>query len=113
MKGLGKFEGVTHAEVKNPIGSAIKIANNQKGSVAKQGKKIGAKFVYQQNFWSNPDETSDIQNLNPTASLPQSPKNLLGVLDNFDVPFSEKPLMEQSVLKGSQNNTNILFLNNN
>lgn len=91
----------------------IKIANGQNGNIAKQGKKIGAKFVYQQNFWSNPDKTSDIENLNPAASLPQLPKNVLGVIDNFDVPFSEKPLMEQSVLKGSENNTNIIFLNNN
>ena len=113
VEGLGEFQNITHVEVKNPVGSAIKIANGQKGSIAKQGKKIGAKIVYQQNYWSNTTKTSELENLNPTASLPQSPNNILGVVDNFDVPCSEKAFMEASVLKGSQNNTNILFLNNN
>jgi hypothetical protein len=112
-EGLGNFQSVTHVEIKNPVGSAIKIANGQKGSIAKQGKKIGAKIVYQQNFWSNTAKTSKIKNINPTASLPQSTNNILGVVDNFDVPSSEKAFMEASVLKGSQNNPNITFLNNN
>jgi hypothetical protein len=113
VEGLGEFENITHVEVKNPVGSAIKIANGQKGNIAKQGKKIGAKIVYQQNYWSNSTKTSELENLNPTASLPQSPNNILGAVDNFDVPSSEKAFMEGSVLKGSQNNTNIIFLNNN
>lgn len=113
VEGLGNFQNVTHVEIKNPVGSAIKIANGQKGSIAKQGKKIGAKLVYQQNFWSNTTKTSEIENLNPTASLPQSPNNVLGVVDNFDVPSSEKAFMEASILKGSQNKTNIKFFNNN
>ena len=40
VEGLGKFQNVTHVEVKNPVGSAIKIANGQKGSIAKQGKYV-------------------------------------------------------------------------
>lgn len=113
MEGLGEFENITHVEVKNPVGSAIKIANGQKGSISKQGKKIGAKIVYQQNYWSNTTKTSELENINPTASLPQSPNNVLGAVDNFDVPSSEKAFMEGSVLNGSKNNTNIIFLNNN
>lgn len=108
MEGLGEFQNITHVEVKNPVGSAIKIGNGQNGSIAKQGKKIGAKIVYQQNYWSNTTKTSELENLNPTASLPQSPNNILGAVDNFDVPSSEKAFMEASVLKGSQNNTNIV-----
>jgi len=46
VEGLGKCQNVTHVKVKNPVGSAIKIANGQKGSIPKQGKKIGAKIVY-------------------------------------------------------------------
>ncbi len=113
VEGLGKFENITHVEVKNPVGSAIKIANGQKGSISKQGKKIGAKIVYQQNYWSNRTETNELETLNPTASLPQSPNNVLAAVDNFDVPSSEKAFMQGSVLKGSQNSTNIIFLNNN
>ena len=40
MKGLGEFENITHVEVKNPVGSAIKIANGQKESIARQGNKL-------------------------------------------------------------------------
>jgi hypothetical protein len=29
VEGLGEFENITHVEVKNPVGSAIKIANGQ------------------------------------------------------------------------------------
>ena len=113
VEGLGEFKNITHVEVKNPVGSAIKIANGQRGSISKQGKKIGAKIVYQQNYWSNTTKTSELENINPTASLPQSPNNVLGAVDNFDVPSSEKAFMEGSVLNGSKNNTNIIFLNNN
>ena len=113
VEGLEEFENITHVEVKNAVGSAIKIANGQKGSIARQGRQIGAKLVYQQNYWSNTTKTSELKNLNPTASLPESPNNILGAVDNFDVPSSEKAFMEASVLKGSQNNMNIIFLNNN
>ena len=94
VEGLGGFENITHVEVKNPVESAIKIANGQKGSIYKQGKKIGAKIVYQQNYWSNSTKTSELENLNPTASLPQSPNNILGAVDNFDVPSIEKAFFE-------------------
>ena len=113
VEGLEEFENITHVEVKNPVGSAIKIANGQKGSIARQRRQIGAKLVYRQNYWSNISKTSELENINPAASLQESPNNILGVVDNFDVPSSEKAFMEASVLKGSQNNTNIIFLNNN
>lgn len=32
VEGLGNFQNVTHVEIKNPVGSAIKIANGQKVS---------------------------------------------------------------------------------
>ena len=88
VEGLGEFENITHVEVKNSVGSGIKIADGQRGGIAKQGKKIGVKIVFQQNYWSNTTKTSELENLNPTASLPQSPNNILGAVDNFDVPSS-------------------------
>ena len=98
--------------MKNPVGSAIKIAQGQNGNINQQGKKIGAKLVYQQNFWSDTNKTSALENLNPAASLPKSPENILGAVDNFDVPVHEKPSMEESIMKKIENNTNIVFLNN-
>ena len=44
--------------------SAIEIAN-----FISRIKKIGSKVVYQQNYWSNRAKASEIENLNPTASL--------------------------------------------
>lgn len=51
MEGRGNFQNITHVQVKNTVGSAIKIANGQKRSINQKGKKIGAKLVYQQNYW--------------------------------------------------------------
>jgi hypothetical protein len=115
VEGIGNFKNVTHVEIKNPVGSAIKIANGQAGSIAKQGKKIGAKIVYQKNLWSNATRRSEIENMNSslTATFPKSTSNVLAVVDNFDVPSSEKSFMEANILKGSQNDTNIKFINNN
>ena len=100
-------------EQKNPVGSAIKKANNQNPSISKQGKKIGAKLVYQKNFWSNKTETSQLENLNPNAPMPESRDNILGLVDSFDVPVSEKPLMEGVIIHGSKNDPTLISLNNN
>lgn len=97
VEGLGNFEDITHVEVKNPVGSAIKIANNESGNINKQGKKIGDKLEYQRNYWSNPDKTNTIKNLNPDAWLPESADKVLGVIDNFYVPPNEKAFMEASI----------------
>ncbi len=37
---------------------------------------------------------------------------MLGVVDNFDVASTEKSYIEACILKGSENKTNIIFLNN-
>jgi hypothetical protein len=52
VEGLGNFQNITHVEVKNPVGSG------QKANISQQGKKIGAKLVYQQNYWSNTTKTT-------------------------------------------------------
>ena len=75
--------------------------------------KIGAKIIYQQNYWSNTIKTIELEGLRSTALLPQSPNNLLGTVDNFNIRSSKKAFIEASVLEESQNNTNIIFLNNN
>ena len=108
------FNNITHVEVKNPVGSAIKIANGQKGSISKQGKKIGEKIAYQQRLWSNSTEISQVPNMtvDPNASFPDTPSNVLGLVDNFDVPVHEKVAMEGSILKGYNKTENIIFLNN-
>lgn len=44
VEGIGEFNNITHVEVKNPVGSAIKIAIGQKGSIAKQVKNLEQKL---------------------------------------------------------------------
>jgi hypothetical protein len=46
MEGLEKFQNITHVELKNPVGSAIKIANGESGSISRQGQKIGKKIIF-------------------------------------------------------------------
>ena len=50
--------------------------------------------------------------IKPHANLPDTPSNVLGLVDNFDVPVHEKASMEGSVLKGYNETENIIFLNN-
>ena len=100
-------------EQKPPVGSAIKKNNNQSPSISKQGKKIGVKLLYQKNFWSDKTKTSQLENLNSNAPLPQSADNIFGLVDNFDLPVVEKLLMEKSISHTSKNDTNLIFINNN
>lgn len=114
VDGLGEFEHITHVEVKNPVGSEIAKGSHQKGSIPRQGRNIGRKFVYQQDIWSNRAQAESlIENLDPAAPFAKSPNNVLGLMDLFDVPSSEKAPMEGSVFKSSQNSPNVVFLNNN
>ena len=111
VDGIGEYRDITHVEVKNPVGSAIKRALGQKPSIVKQGRRIGQKISHQKEFWSNSLKTSAIRGVNPNAFFPESPDNVLGLVDNYDVPLSEKNSMKDSVLGGSQSSRNIIFLN--
>lgn len=44
VKGRGNFQNITHVKVKNPVGSAIKIANGQRGNINQRGKKLVLKL---------------------------------------------------------------------
>lgn len=112
VEGLGEFENITHVEVKNPVGSAIKIANGQKGNIAKQGNKIGDKLSKQQAKWSNTTFRASLSNLNPNAVFPQSPANTLGLVDEFDVPISEKMIVQTAVENNCTNTSSVIFINN-
>lgn len=113
IRGLGTYKSNTYIEIKNPVSTAIKIANDQDPSISRQGKKIGAKLIYQKNFWSDESKTSKLVNLDANAPLPKSPDNVLGLVDSYDVPLLEKPIMEETILNGSKNDPNLVFINNN
>jgi hypothetical protein len=113
-KGKGDFKGITHIEVKNPVGSAIlKASKAPKIGVIYKGKRIGEKILFQKNYWSSDVPLTTIEGINPNAFFPESPNQILALVDLFDVPIFEKAQMQGSILKGAKYDSNIVFLNNN
>ncbi len=113
VTGKGKYSHVTHVEVKNPVGSNIeKVANEGVSDIVKQGNKIGRKVSDQQKKWSDPTFRETLSNINPNAVFPQSPAYLLGLVDEFDVPISEKRIVQDAIENTCTNSSNVVFLNN-
>lgn len=114
VEGLGDYQHITHLENKNPVGSKISISNNGPASIVVQGENIGRKLSKQKNFWSNPVKRNTIPDLKQSANFPQSPDNVVGLVDCFDVPVIEKRSIQSSVINGHQshNSRNLIFLNN-
>ena len=112
VEGIGEYSHVTHLEVKNPVGSSIEKASTGSSDIVKQGERIGLKISKQQVKWSNPNFVRNIPHVNQSEAFPQSPANMLGLVDTFDVPVSEKSIVENSVLNNSTNSSSVLFLNN-
>jgi len=104
---------VTHVEVKNPVGSDIeKASRNGYSDLVKQGNKIGDKLSKQQSKWSNATFRATLSNIDPNAAFPQSPANTLGLVDEFDVPISEKKIVQNAVENNCTNTSNVIFINN-
>lgn len=61
VEGIGKYNHVTHLEVKNPVGSSIEKASRGSSDIVKQGEKIGLKISKQQGKWSNPNFVKNIK----------------------------------------------------
>ena len=112
--GQGAYSHVTHVEVKNPVGSDIeKASRNGYSDIVKQGNKIGNKLSKQQSKWSTNDTfRASLSNIDPNAPFPQSPANTLGLVDEFDVPISEKMIVQNAVENNCTNTSNVIFINN-
>ena len=111
--GQGQCSHVSHVEVKNPVGSDIEKAYcNGYSDIVKQGNKIGDKLSKQQSKWSNATFRASLSNLDPNASFPQSPANTLGLVDEFDVPISEKMIVQNAVENNCTNTSSVIFINN-
>jgi len=107
--GQGEHSHVTHVEVKNPVGSDIeKASRNGYSNIVKQGNKISK----QQLKWSNATFRASLSNLDSNAAFPQSPANTLGLVDEFDVPISEKMIVQNAVENNCTNTSNVIFINN-
>ena len=102
-------DGTTHLEIKGPVGQQIKLANDQRPSIAKQAKKIAKKITYQTNLWTNDNSTAAGQ-ITPVPN--QDPKKILVVTDLFDVPNPEKAVMQQAITSHLTGQENTIFINN-
>ena len=109
--GLGEYSHITHIEVKGPVGSEIEKFFKGKSDLIKQGEKIGDKISKQQIKWSNSTFVENLNHVNRSETFPQSPANVLGVVDSFDVPESEKSIVQESILNNSTNTSSVLFFN--
>jgi hypothetical protein len=111
--GQGEYSHVIHVEIKNPVGSDIeKASRNGYTDIVKQGNNIGDKISKQQLKWSNTTFIGSLRNLDPNVLFPQSPANILGLVDEFDVPISEKMIMQNAVENNCTNTSNVIFINN-
>jgi hypothetical protein len=81
-------------------------------NLVQQGEIIRSKILKQQVNWSNPDFLKNLPHWNQSESFPQSPANMLGLVNTFVVPMSEKSILENSVINNSKNSSSVIFLNN-
>jgi len=100
-------------KLKNPVDSDIEKAYcNGYSDIVKQGNKIEDKLSKQQSKWSNATFRASLSNLDPNGTFPQSPANTLGLVDEFDVPISEKMIVQNAIENNCTNTSNVIFLNN-
>ena len=101
-----------HLEIKSPVDSMIKLAENQNPSIQKQARSIGRKIHYQLNEWIQTDKN---------FTKPASVDKVLTVVDLFDVSVREKHQMQTGIQATVQNAavtsetptvTKIMFINN-
>lgn len=104
--------GETHLEVKGPVDSTIKLAENQRPSIRKQARSIGRKIHYQLNKWIQTDQK---------VTKPASADKVLIVVDLFNVSVGEKHQMQTGIQAEAQKAAvtretptvmNLIFINN-
>lgn len=108
VEGLGEFAHITHVKIKGAVSSSIR----PKPTLIKQAKKFVNRIEYQKNFWSNKAKVNEIiPHIRPDAYLPESPNNVLGLYDLWDVGTSEKSTVSNTITAFSGNDSNIVILN--
>lgn len=108
VEGLREFAHITHVEIKGAVSSSIK----PKPTLIKQAKKFVTRMEYQKNFWSNKAKVNEkIPHIRPDAYLPESPNNVLGLYDLWDVGTPEKSTVSSAITGFSGDDSNIVILN--
>lgn len=108
VEGLGEFAHITNVEIKGPVTSSIQ----PKPNLTKQAKKFVKRMEYQKDFWSNKTKINEkIPHIRPDAYLPESPNNVLGLYDLWDVRTPEKSIVSSAIMGFSGDDSNIVILN--
>ena len=108
VEGLGEFAHITHVEVKGAVSSSIRPTP----SLIKQARKFVNRIQYQKNFWSNKTRVNEkITDIRSDAYLPESPNNVLGLYDLWDVGTPEKSIVSNAITAFSRNDRNTVILN--
>lgn len=107
VEGKGIYVGITHVETKNPVGKTIRVNENMSPEMREAGRGMGKKGRWQKKYWSNPEKYSTLPNVNLEANFPESPQNVLIVLDLHDVPSSDFDLFDEGFNSGRQNDPNV------
>jgi hypothetical protein len=97
--GIGKFQPITHVDIKNPVGTTILRNTSQSKTVYKQGVAIGGHSVYQRHLWSNPASRKKVKDYDVSSiksAFPKTPENMLIAVDLDDMPKFE----QGDVIKG-------------
>lgn len=111
VEGQNEYADITHVETKNPVGKTIRVNENMSPDMRAAGRTLGKKSRWQKNFWSNPEKYSTLPNVNLESNFPESPQNILTVVDLYDVPSSDYSNFNEGFKSGTQSDPNIFRIN--
>lgn len=80
--------GETHLDIKAPVDSIVKLAENERSSIRKQARRISRKINFQAGHWCQPNENVTVSN--------SSEKIIFGI-EMISVSPEEKPLMQCNI----------------
>lgn len=109
----GRYTSITHVEIKNPVGGTILLNENSPHNLRDSARNMGKRLRWQKKYWTNSTKYSTLENIDLNAEFPQSPANILSVVDLYDVPVSDHETFHEGFNSGTQNEQNVIFLNPN
>jgi hypothetical protein len=116
VQDVGRYSHITHVDVKNPVSLETIINQNAKFTLVEQGENLGIKIDEQKRKWANEKMVDKIfaehkQKRNVTIPLPKSPKNVLSIIDLFNLPVGEKNVVKEAILRTLKDDTDNIFIN--
>ena len=111
VEGQNEYADITHVETKNPVGQTIRVNENMSPDMRKAGRSLGKKSRWQKKFWSNPEKYATLPNVDLEATFPESPQNILTVVDLYDVLSSDYSKFNEGFTSGTQSDPYVFRIN--